>query len=316
MNKRLITSWLHVFMVIALFAIFYAAFEGISFYSGGNFRLAGIAAGVIVILVLLMFIIPQQLKGRDGDFKKMIILERYFVLILAPLSLVLAAFPISHFLNIQRNEPLVIQQFTCAIDSAKFLFDDYEKYATNRIQQYENTLRRQSKMAQENKIKALQLQLLSANYDTLRTSALEWIETSAQKPSTLNVFLLGNIEGIKKAIDSWNIQLHELSLKQLSDEPKGCEAFSNPSKNTTAATTLLDNLAQQYRQRYPFSLQDLLVMLILWILLMLPYFFQQRHSKSTKRLFGKEERKNSNSFFMGNKGTKRQSFRFKLNNKQ
>ena len=53
MNKRLITSWLHVFMVIALFAIFYAAFEGISFYSGGNFRLAGIAAGVIVILLLL-----------------------------------------------------------------------------------------------------------------------------------------------------------------------------------------------------------------------------------------------------------------------
>ena len=316
MNKRLITSWLHVFMIIALLAIFYAVFEGLSFYSGGNFRLAGIAAAFIMLLVFLMFFIPQQLKGRDGNFRKMIIFERYLILLLAPLSLILAAFPISHFLNIQRNEPTVIHQFTCAIDTAKNMFDEYEKYANERICRYDHHLRHKSKIVRENKIKALQLQILSANYDTLRISAQEWIETYAKKPSTLNVFILGNIEGIKQAIANWNTQLQDLSEKRLSDEPEGCDAFTNPSKSAIIATTLFDGLGQQYRLRQPLSLWDVWVMLFLWLLLMLPYLFQKRHSKSTKRLFGKEVKKQSNSIFMGNKGTNRQSFRFKLNNKK
>lgn len=316
MNKRLITSWLHVFMVIALLAIFYAVFEGLSFYSGGNFHLAGIAATVIMLIVLLLFFIPQQLKGHDGNFNKMIILERYFVLLLAPFSLIGTAFFISHFLSIQRNEPLITQQFTCAIDTAKNMFEEYEKYANERISRYNYHLRHTSKMDRESKDKALRLQLLSANYDTLHTSAKEWIETYAKEPSTLNVFVLGNIEGIKQAIVSWNTQLQELSSKRMSDEPDGSEAFANPSECTIAATAIFDDLGHLYRQRQPFSIWDFLAMLLLWFFLMLPYFFQQRHSKSTMRLFGKKKRNHSNSIFMEDKDTKRQSFRFKLNKKK
>lgn len=316
MNKKLITSWLHVIMVIALLGAGYATFEGLCFYSGGDFRLAGIATSIIIVIIFFMFVIPQQLKGRDGNFRKMIIFERNFVFILAPLSLVLAAYPISHFFHIQRQESHIVKQFTCAIDTAKTIFNDYEAYANDRMNQYKYVLRHQSRLNRENKIRCLRLQLLSDNYDTLRASALVWMEIYAQKPSTLNVFLLGNLEGIKNAIYDWNSQLHQLSDRRMSDEPENARAFTIPSGSTIAATNLLDSLRLQFHQFYPFSIKDVLILLVLWFMLMLPYFFQRRHSKSTMRLLSKEEKKGSHRFAFNNKGSDRQSFRFTLNSKK
>ena len=316
MNKKLITSWLHVFLVIALLGVGYTTFEGICFYSGGNFQLAGLATSFIVIIIFFMFITPQQLKGRDGNFRKMIILERNFVFILAPLSLLLAAYPIAHFFHIQRQESHIAKQFSCAIDTAKKIFNDYEAYAYNRLNQYEHVLRRQTRLNRENKMRCLRLQLLSANYDNLRTSALAWMEIYAQEPSTLNVFLLGNLEGIKQAIYDWNRQLHQLSDRQMSDEPESTKAFTIPSGSTIAATNLLDLIKQQFHQIYPFSIIDVLILLVLWLMLMLPYFFQRRHSKSTMRLFGKERQDGGHRFTFSNNGSDRQSFRFTLNSKQ
>lgn len=316
MNKKLITSWLHVFLIVALFGAGFATFEGICFYSGGNFRLAGFATSIIIVIIFFMFVIPQQLKGRDGNFVKMIIIERYFVFILAPLSLILAAFPISHFFHIQHQKSHIVKQFTCAIDTAKTMFNDYEAYANNRLNQYKYALRHQSRLNRENKMRCLRLQLLSANYDTLHTSALVWMEIYAQKPSTLNVFLFGNLEGIKQAIYDWNNQLHLLSDRRMSDESGSPEAFAIPSNSTIAATDLIDSLKQQFHQLYPFSITDLLVLLVLWLLLMLPYFFQRRHSKSTMRLFGKERQNEGHRIIFNNKGSDRQSFRFTLNSKK
>ena len=316
MNKRLITSWLHVILIIALLAIGYATFEGLCFYSGGNFQLAGFATSIIIVIIFFMFIIPQQLKGRDGDFKRMIFFERYFVFILAPLSLLLAAFPISHFIHIQHQETQIATQFTCAIDTARTMFSDYEAYANERMAQYKHVIRHQSRLNRENKMRCLRLQLLSANYDSLHTSATLWIEEYAQKPSTLNVFLLGNLEGIKQAINGWNDQLHQLSDRRMSDEPENTEAIASPSESATAATELLESLKQQFHQISSFSITDMIALLALWLMLMLPYLFQRRHSKSTMRLFGKERNHGVNSFTLHNSDSNHQSFRFTLNNKQ
>lgn len=283
MNKKLITSWFHVFMVVALFAIGFAVFEGVSFYSGGDFGLAGFATIVCCIVIFLFFFIPQQLKGSSGNFDKRIWFERFFVLFLAPLSLLMAMLPISHFLNIQRQSTQIVNQFSVAVDTAKTMFSDYEEYADTRINRYGYKLRHRKPLERQNSMRALRLQLLSNNYDTLRTSALQWIDVSITEPSTLNVFLLGNIDEIEHAIRGWNRQLEQFSYHRMSDESERTGLYTMPSGSTEAACFLLEDLRSLYRQS---SLSQLLTvpafitLLVLWFFLMLPYFAQRRHSKS------------------------------------
>lgn len=67
-------------------------------------------------------------------------------------------------------------------------------------------------------VKALRLQLISENYDSLKTEATKWIESSSNGASTWNVFLLGNTKEIKKAIHEWSIQLANFSSHKMNNE--------------------------------------------------------------------------------------------------
>ena len=67
-------------------------------------------------------------------------------------------------------------------------------------------------------IKALRLQLISENYDSLKTEATKWIESSSNGATTWNVFLLGNTKEIKNAIHDWNVQLQEFANHKMNNE--------------------------------------------------------------------------------------------------
>lgn len=289
MNKKLLTAWLIILMVLLIIVLGFMIFEGISFYSGGSFTMAFITTLGWCVLLFFMFFLPQQLKGGAGDFGKKIWIERWLVFPLAPMTLAIAMLPIAHFMNIQRQEGEIVKQFTCAIDTAKTMFGEYETYANERMKDYSHQLRHQMKLDRQNKMRCLQLQLLSSNYDTLHVSALKWVEASIEKPSTIDVFLMGNIDEIENAIDDWNIQLEQFSKHKLSDEHDGTQAFEVRSKSATISRQMLENLRQRYRQTSLAQLVtpwSIFAFVTLWGLLMLPYMFQKRHSKSDQSLGG------------------------------
>ena len=116
--------------------------------------------------------------------------------------------------------------------------DSYDGYSNERINNYEHMLDRvisnlsirpkefdscgfivgKESVQKANMVKTLRLQLLSENYDSLKTEATKWIESSSNGASTWNVFLLGNTKEIKTAIHSWNFQLAEFASKKLTNE--------------------------------------------------------------------------------------------------
>jgi len=280
-----------VLMVIALCVIAYNMFKGLCFYTGGDFSFSGLVTAISILVVGLFFFLPQQLKGSDlyfVNFNNKIWIERFFIFLLAPMSLIIVMFPISHYLSIRQQEQEVVKKFTCAIDTARTIFSDYEFYADNRIYEYNNSICNASKSERQNKMRALRLKLLSSNYDTLHASAIKWIETSIHEPSAGDVFLLGNIKGIKQAIECWNKQLVRLSDKKLSDESENVIAFHSCASGAETAFDYLNNLEIKYTQldvRKVLDSSSIVWFACLLFLLLFPYLRQKRHSKDTNSLF-------------------------------
>ena len=311
MNKKLVFSWGHIIALLAIIAFSYLAFTGFCYYTGGRFLLSGLLVAAIDLLLILVFIGAQQLKIWDGPFQKYIIVERWMLFVLAPLAVAAAMIPINHWLGLRSNEAELASQFTEAIDAAKVMFSDYESYATDRINQLGDRLYQEQKKAsanrskddiggesadlqaerklnRENTMRALRLQLIGQNYEDLHKAAMQWMEETADAPSTLNVFLLGNINEINSAITRWNQQLSEFSARRLSSEPKQTADYSTDSPYITQSATLLKGLRDLCRERQPLNTTSLWIALGLFVLMMVPWWAQNRNTKSTYRLFFRE----------------------------
>jgi len=313
MNKKLVFSWGHIIALLALITLSYFAFMGFCYYTGGHFAISGILVAGINALLIFTFIGAQQLKIWDGPFQKYIFVERWFLFVLAPIAIVAGMYPVNHWLGLHENEGLLVTRFTEAIDTTKMMFSDYEAYANERINQLDNhILERQRKatasraknktrnentnqrdeierrLNRENSLRALRLQLTGQNYKDVHSSAMEWIENTAAKPSTYNVFILGNINQIDSAITGWNQQLHNFSILLLSDEPKQTTAYDANSPYIMRSTQILNQLKALYRERQPLNSSSPWVALGLFVLMMVPWWAQSRNTKNTYRLFGHE----------------------------
>lgn len=311
MNKKLVFSWGHIIALLAIIAFSYLAFTGFCYYTGGRFLLSGLLVAAIDVLLILVFIGAQQLKIWDGPFQKYIIVERWMVFVLAPLAVAAAMIPINHWLGLRNNEDVLASQFTEAIDAAKVMFSDYEAYANDRINQLGDRLYQEQRKAsanrskddiggesadlqaerklnRENTMRALRLQLIGQNYEDLHTAAMQWMEETADAPSTLNVFLLGNINQINSAITGWNQQLSKFSALRLSSESKQTTDYTEESPYVTQAASLLKGLRDLCRERQPLNTTSLWIALGLFVLMMVPWWAQNRNTKSTYRLFGRE----------------------------
>lgn len=308
MNKKLVFSWGHIIALLAIIAFSYLAFVGFSYYTGGRFALAGMLVAGIDLLLILSFIGAQQLKIWDGPFQRYIIVERFLLLLMAPLSVAVAMFPVNHWLGLHDNEQFLASQFTEAIDTAKVVFDDYESYATTRINALGDRIYQKQRAAsarrsaddiggesadlqaehrldRDNTMRALRLMLLSPSYEGIRSDAQQWMEQTAAAPSTLNVFLLGNIDEIAAAIEGWSQQLAGFSQRRLSDEPKHTADYQ---PNTLGAVARLKQLKTLFRSPQPWDTNALWLALALFVLMMVPWWAQGRNTKSQCRLFGSE----------------------------
>lgn len=310
MNKKLVFSWGHIIALLAIIAFSYLAFTGFCYYTGGRFLFSGLLVAAIDLFLILVFIGAQQLKIWDGPFQKYIIVERWMLFVLAPLAVAVAMIPVNHWLGLRSNETEFASQFTEAIDTAKVMFSDYESYATDRINQLGDRLYQEQKKAsanrskdgiggesadlqaerklnRENTMRALRLQLIGQNYEDLHKAAMQWMEETADEPSTLNVFLLGNINEINSAITRWNQQLSEFSARRLSSEPKQTADYSTDSPYVAQSATLLKGLRDLCRERQPLNTTSLWIALGFFVLMMVPWWAQNRNTKSRHCLTGR-----------------------------
>ena len=302
MNEHLKFSWGHIIAFLAIIAVSYTTFTGVTYLTGGNFKTAGVVTALTDVVLLFFFIGAQSLKATDHKFGVRICVERALIF-LSPLIFIAAMVPHSHFWTVFGRNKEIVDSFTNAIKSSKQMFTDYEVYSDVRKTDYESTLtdiinsghggsdgfiKGKEQVHKRNMMRTLDLQLRSSNYDNLKDLALKWINDADEGASTLNVFLIGNVRQIKESIHGWNDQLVEFSGKKMSNEEEAglsVQTFAGSNESLDKVDTELDNLNKNFSSMGAPSILAIVTAVILYLMLLFPYCLQDRHTKSLMRLF-------------------------------
>lgn len=305
MNERLQFSWGHIIAFVALIAVSYISFMGITYLTAGNFVTALVGMAVIDILFMLFFIGAQQMKASGEHINRKIIFERIFIFG-SPIVFIAAMMPMSHFWTVKSNETQIVGTFQGAISSAKQLFPDYEKYSEDRIVAYGKSLDQiinggngslfykagfvegKTAIQKQNMLETLRLQLLSENYTAIKQPATEWLDNATQSASIWNVFLLGNTREIKEALVQWETKLKGFSEKQMSNEALLSEVPQFSSSGVSAALSQLDQMSANFTQWHFPAWSGIIFGIVIYLMLLFPYILQERHTKSIYRLIGNE----------------------------
>lgn len=305
MHEKLQFSWGHIIAFLALIAVSYLSFVGFTYLTDGNFIWAAVGMGVIDIVFILVFIGAQQLKASGVKMAKKIVVERILVFG-SPIIFLLGMVPVSHFWTVKSQNDEIVRDFTQAINNAKGLFSDYEEYADQRLISYDNELSvilsmkpdnaslyqragfagGKDDIQKQNMMETLRLQLESSNYDSLKMSAIQWIDRANQGANTWNVFLLGNTREIKRAVNNWENQLKSFSEKRLSNECLIAPAADFSSEAANQAIEGIDGLTEAFTTLKGPKPGAILFAVVIYLMLLFPYLLQDRHPKSIYRLIG------------------------------
>lgn len=306
MNERLRFSWGHIIAFIALIAVGYASFVGFTYLSHGNFYFGACAMALTLLLFIIVFIGAQQLKASGARLRRKIGWERALVFI-SPALFLAAMIGMSHFWTVQSRNAEVVGHFNEALTNGKAIFDDYERYADRRLDTYDRSLDSLASLREtnpllykeagfsagneaiekENMLEVLRLQLYNSNYDSLKTLAVDWIDYANRGVSAYNVFLLGNTGEIGRAFINWEADLRGFSEKRLSNEQLLDSVPVFNSGAGTVAAGRLGELSDDFsRQRIP-TVSAVIFGIVIYLMLIFPYFLQDRHSKSVYSLWGK-----------------------------
>ncbi len=309
MNEKLQFSWGHIIAFLALIAVSYISFVGFTYLTNGNFTFALISMSITDIVFTIFFIGAQQMKASGVKMRRKIIWERIFIFG-SPVVFIAGMISISHFWTVRSQNEEIVETFKKSINSSKQLFTDYEEYSNQRIETYQNNLTQiivnkssnpqafknagledsKAPIQRDNMVETLRLQLLSQNYDSLKTVANKWIDDAAHGASTWNVFLLGNTREIKDALCNWENQLKSFSTKEMSNESITGTVDRFQSNGAKSAIAGIDSLMSSFvTQQFP-TLTAIIFGLIIYLMLLFPYFIQDRHTKNIYRLTGSESK--------------------------
>lgn len=312
MNEQLKFSWGHIIAFLAIIVLSYITFVGVTYKTNGDFTHATTIMFLVDIILFMIFIGAQMLKATTRKFARRIWIERVCVFG-SPIVFFLSMFPYYHFSTVHSRNDEIVKNFTDAISASKQMFSDYQLYSDERISKYEHLLTRvinnysihpdefsscgfsvgKEKIQKANMVKALRLQLLSENYDSLKNEATTWIESASKGASTWNVFLLGNTKQIKSAIHMWNSQLSDFAEHIMNNEEfngyNEVVRFREVSPSLSSVDEGLDGLTSKFVDSDFPPFGSIIGSIALYFALLFPYILQDRHTKSQYRLLGMEK---------------------------
>lgn len=301
LNSRLRFSWSHIIAFVALIAVSYFTFMGVAYYTGGNFIAAATGLAVVDFVLILVFIGAQQFKAASVNMRRKIIWERILVFS-SPVIFAAATIFCQYFWNIQSRQHEILARFSSALNNAGEMFNEYEDYADSRLGQYELRLDSIQEMhcgdpyiygklgftageeqyQRENMILTLRTQLLGNRYSTLKEAAYSWIRDARAGASMWNVFIVGNISEIRKAINIWDEQLAEFSADKMSNE---CYISEFKSESAASAIDKISGVGKMLSYgAVSFSVIGSAICILLYFMLLLPYMIQLRDGKSVYSL--------------------------------
>jgi len=282
---------------VALIAVSYFTFIGMAYGSGGNFIVASVAMVVVDFVLIMVFIGAQQLKASGIRMRRKIVIERILVFASVPVFAV-AVLPCCYFWQLHGNEDKVLREFNAALSNAGEIFNDYESYADCRIDTYAARLDSiqlvlsgdayvygrmgftagEEEYQRDNMLLTLRTQMFGLRYQALKDAAHEWIRDARAGASVWNVFIVGNIAEIRRAVMLWEKQLQEIAGGPLSNEGFVPEFYS---ESVGLAVEGIDGVSRTLsKTSFSPNSAGVVVCIILYLMLLLPYMIQRRDGKS------------------------------------
>lgn len=272
-------SWGHIIAFIALVLVSYLTFMGAAYFMGGDFWIGLATMGGIDALLLTLILVPQLCKASPRNFQRNIKWER-FLIFGSPVIFIIAMLPALHFWTVHARNQRIVDGFTSSINASRQVFTDFDAYANARLEAYAKQLDADPNLKpyqRQNMLETLRLQLLSDNFSNLHTDANAWIDRANQGASTWNVFLLGNIEQIRSAIEGWDGQLRSSAMRRMSNEASTTQFDSQGGRQALQG---LDNLDSDFTQAAFPPILGIVCILLIYVMLMTPYMIQVRNPKS------------------------------------
>ena len=311
MNKKLKFSWAHIIAFVAIIFYAYITFVGATYLFDCKFWLSGTVTFLIVALIFFLFMGVQQLKATDENFSKKIVWERT-LMVGTVVLFILTIHPFMHSWHVQKNHAAIETQFSDSVKASRQLFVKYEQYSQDRIDKYSTLMdgiiagygqnrskynkfgfeKQYEAKQKELRMQTLRLQLLSSNYVQLREKAYSWIVKADRKACIWNIFLVGNIDQIKAAVQEWETQLQSetFSGKTLSDEEfdgiNQVNKFDEYNQFLSGTIEGLDVMRRQFTSTGFPSAWGYITAILCYLALTLPYLIQPRNSKNWYRLIG------------------------------
>lgn len=287
MNKKLHFTWGHIFAFIAIIFISYSSFMGISFKTGGDFLQAILITLGVIIVFILFFILPQQLKATESYFSKCIWVERVLIHAALPVALAFALIPQSpftHFGAIVQKAPQIESQYQTTVNSFNDIVRDYDEYVSSRENRLDESMENNnySPSQRNNRKQLLDIYLKPQHYVDYVNGDLKKYIDNAKSVKVWNVYTVSNVKAISESATSLVTTLTNNSSKIFSFEEgtkpyEGAEVLKKVNDNVS-------KLASLFRDNH-WSWLSCILALLASFFMFVPYLSQQRNGKNIYGLY-------------------------------
>ncbi len=314
-HRQRISALGHVVALVAIVFLCYFSFVGMVYLMGGHIVTSALVALAMALVLFILAVTAQKLKAASTKFNMKVMAERVVVILLV-LACLATFVPFSHFFSIYSQEKEVTSLFKQSMGEVMPMFDDYEKAAKQRIDDYRAALDKVVKGKVKSKVKkqhskygigareegkpengdqticndmveGLRQSLLPPTYTDLRQEAQAWVGKAGQGATTLNAFFIGNTQEIGHTVALWQLWLAEKWSKRLNNEPESKEDtfISSSEGRVQAVADGMHRVSEMCSKRSMPPPYAFILALVCWLLVFLPYWLQGRHSKSWEQLW-------------------------------
>lgn len=289
-------------LLILLSAISFSCicFLGSNFSSLGETSYSLKYAAISTIVLFVTAILAKTLKKTNKNFKSSIILEGIMLMAFTGSFLYFTNDRFMHFFNVNSNKGEIQVQLRLGISNAKLMYDEYEKYADNRISSYESKLKSVSKAKNMNpieysqygfsgeyddmyiatKTKSLRFELYPNNYNETKEIAINWYNDADMKTSRwYPIGIVSVVRELENNSVSW--------LNSLIENSENRETGENSDDFTYSL--FITNVKSSFENpQSNVTVTFLAIALVFYILMILSWMVTKRSTKftSVKDLLG------------------------------
>ena len=293
-----------VVLATALFGFF--CFLSLNFFSLGETVPSIIIATIIAILLSGLAFAAKCMKRTRRNFRICVILEGVFLLLFGIVAYIIVDRPFSHYFAVLSLKEEIRTRVTANITQAESMFAGYEKYANSRENLYKSRLQSVARSKNvnpaeyrdfdfqndisdseqiENKLFTLHVQLFPSNYKEMKQVYSAWLAEARHTIDDWWAWTFGvvrTVNSAEKNINEWRDELIRFSAYR----EKGEEKYHMANNFTYSLS--FDDVKDKFENRSNSPWWSILIALLLYLLLLLPYIASKRDTKRLgfKEMFG------------------------------